>query len=218
MGSHPHFIESWLRQNRGSVVWACLSGWQAKSVYCHFWLTLSTSKKQFVSKGDATPLANIDRLITTFHYDLYVQVVFRAERDSLWELQTGWSLPNGRGVRPLNEVSNALRGQRVYRIHKQTRSAFHGDPDLLAILETNGIQELHLAGFDLNDCVMASAFDTFDNGFFTYVIEECCGESRGSGLRSQAIEVLRYLNLTNNSVYESIPVITLGHSSACGNS
>ena len=179
-------------------------------------LVLIDIQKQFVSKGDATSLANIKRLIATFPYDLYVQVVFSAGRDSLWERQTGWSLPNSREVRPLKEVSNALRGQRVYHIHKHTRSAFHGDPDLLGILETNGIQELHLAGFDLNDCVMASAFDAFDNGFFAYVIEECCGESRGSGLRSQAIAILRYLNLTNNSVYESIPVITLSQPSASG--
>ena len=171
-------------------------------------LAIIDVQKDFVPFDDSATLSNIRKLIASVPYHLYIEAVFSAEPSSLWGLQTGWSLPKGNKVSTLKEISEALENHRVYQIRKHTKSVFKGRPDLLSLLRKYEICELHLVGFDLNDCVMASAFDAFDSGLFTYVIEECCGESKGSGLRRPALELLRYLNLTNNSIHESIPVIT----------
>jgi nicotinamidase-related amidase len=172
-------------------------------------LAIIDVQSEFVSPDERAPLFNIKSLIASFPYDLYVEAVFSAEPDSVWGLQTGWSLPAGKGVGSVEEIARALQDRHLYHIHKHTKSAFQGHPDLLDILQRHEISELHLVGFDLNDCIMASAFDAFDSGLFTYVIEECCGQSRGSDLRTPAINLLRYLNLTNNSIYESIPVLAV---------
>ena len=58
---------------------------------------------------------------------------------------------------------------------------------------------MHIAGLDTNDCVFATAQDSFDLGFSTYVIEECTGSSEGKKLHDSAIFILRHLGLTNHS-------------------
>lgn len=67
-------------------------------------------------------------------------------------------------------------------------------------MEARSIEEIHLVGFDINDCVLATAYDALDRGYFTYVIEECCGRTDGDeGIIAAALAVLRKQNMTNQS-------------------
>lgn len=80
-----------------------------------------------------------------------------------------------------------------------TKSAFQGDRDLIALFQERKIEEVHIVGVDANDCVLATAFDSFDAGFFTYVLEECVESSDGSHLRKTTLDILRNVDLTNHS-------------------
>jgi len=84
-------------------------------------------------------------------------------------------------------------------VHKETKSVFKGDTDVLKILREHGITEIHIVGLDTNDCVMATAYESFDYGFLTYVIEGCCQSSSSDKLHQYAIEMLRGQNMTDNS-------------------
>lgn len=170
-------------------------------------LAIIDVQQEFVSTGGSTTVANIRRLIGSVSYHLYIEAVFDAGRGSIWDLQTGWSTPNSARPDTLEVVAAALKGRPVIPVRKHTKSVFSGIPNLAVVLRKHKIQELHLVGFDINDCVMASAFDSFDNGLFTYVIEECCGASLGTELWGPAVALLRYLNMTNNSLHEALPVI-----------
>ena len=148
-------------------------------------------------KGSARPIvSNLKKLFAQESYDLYVEVTFHAERGSLWDRQTGWTFPYEPST---PEVTELLAGKKKVRIVKQTRSAFKGDKDLRKILKQKKIQEVHIAGLDMNDCVFATAQESFDLGFYTYVIEECTGSSEGKKLHDSAIFILRHLGLTNHS-------------------
>jgi len=171
-------------------------------------LAIIDVQAEFVTEADDC-LLNIERLAAAVSYDLYIESVFTGGPTSLWQLQTGWSLPEGSHSQVLPAVTRWLTGKCVVSVRKTTKSIFKGDQSLLDILRAHRIEELHLTGFDINDCVMASAFDAFDNGLVTYVIEECCGPSSGTDLALPAVKVLRYLNLTNNSVYESLPMVSI---------
>lgn len=46
---------------------------------------------------------------------------------------------------------------------------------------------------------MASAFESFDLGYFTFVIEEASETRTTQTNHLKAIDILNYLNLTNNS-------------------
>jgi len=62
------------------------------------------------------------------------------------------------------------------------------------------IDEVHLAGFDINDCVLATAYDALDQGYFTFAIEECCGRTDSDrSVIDAALMVLRKQAMTNNS-------------------
>lgn len=47
-------------------------------------------------------------------------------------------------------------------IEKTTKSAFKGSPDLHTELQNLGIEEVHLVGYDIYDCVYSTAQEAFD--------------------------------------------------------
>ena len=90
------------------------------------------------------------------------------------------------------------------RVEKATKSIFKGNQDVHAVLRKTGIEEIHLVGIDTYDCVLASAYESFDLGFFTYVIEECCQVASSEDRHQDALSIFRYLNMTNHSFLEDI--------------
>jgi len=122
----------------------------------------------------------------------------------------GWTLPDAGHVQTVSAIASILESKSPrIRIHKHTKSVFNACPDLAQQLRMSGIEELHIVGFDANDCVLASALDAFDAGFVTYVIEDCCGASSGEEVKKSGLKVLRHLCLTNHSVWEAVPFIRL---------
>lgn len=159
-------------------------------------LILVDLQNGFLKKQKARLVRNLAKLLKQEKYDLYIEVTFHAKPGSLWEKQIHWTFPY-EATAP--EVLKLLEGINAVKVIKETRSAFKGDKNIAHLLKKNKIQEIHIVGFDTNDCVFATAQEGFDNGFYTYIIEECTGSSGGSLLHRNAIKILRYLGLTNNS-------------------
>ena len=65
----------------------------------------------------------------------------------------------------------------------------------------NNIEEIHIVWYETNDCIMASAFESFDLWYYTFVIEEACETRTTANNHIKAIEILNYLKLTNNSKF-----------------
>ena len=66
---------------------------------------------------------------------------------------------------------------------------------------------MHIVGLDANDCVLATAYESFDLDFFTYVIEECVQASEGQAMHEKGLAVLSHVNLTNNSCVERVEFV-----------
>ena len=147
---------------------------------------------------------NTLKLINSIHYDLYVETVFYTKEGSLWELQQKWSLLKDDKTHTVEQITSALKDQELISIEKETKSVFKGNKPLFDILKQANIEEVHIVGVDSNDCVLASAYEAFDLGFVTYVIEECCQSSSSDELHTSAIELLRHQHMTNNSCIEDI--------------
>ncbi len=141
-------------------------------------------------------IPNIQQVIKKGKYDLHIEAIFHAELGSIWDKQTDWTFKLEPTVK---EVKDYLEGKEVITVTKTTKSAFKGDKDLISILIGNKIEEVHVVGVDANDCVLATAFDSFDAGYFTYVIEECIESSTDGKLRECALTILRNVDLTNHS-------------------
>lgn len=149
----------------------------------------------FLKNWKKSLLVNLTKLFEQESYDLYIEVTFHAEKGSLWEKQTNWTFPYEQSVR---EVWNLLKNKNVVSIIKKTRSSFKGNKNLVKILKQKRIREVHIVGLDSNDCIFATAQESFDLGFYTYVIEECTGSSSGKNIHENAIALLRHLGLTNH--------------------
>lgn len=150
----------------------------------------------FVNKRNRWAVPNIVTLITDGGYALFVRAEFSAGNDSQWVRQSGWTFDPSPTV---PEIAEILDPERTFFVQKTSRSVFIERPDLVKSLRDHGIEEIHVVGYDINDCVLATANDAFDYGFYTYVIEEASESSEGSSLREAALLILRENEMTNHS-------------------
>jgi nicotinamidase-related amidase len=89
--------------------------------------------------------------------------------------------------------------ERSMVVTKDTRSAFGNDDEIAASLRRRRITDVHIAGIETHDCVLATALDAFDQGFATCVIERAAASRRNTDHR-HALQVLRRLHLTDQSI------------------
>ncbi len=151
----------------------------------------------FIKKWKGPFLQNLETLFRQESYDIYVEATFHAEKGSLWDKQTDWTFPYEPSIMLVQDFLREKKN--VVSLIKETRSTWKGDKDITKIFKQKGIQEVHIVGFDTNDCVFATAQESFDLGFYTYVIEECVGASAGKKMHDYAIAILRDLGLTNHA-------------------
>ena len=158
----------------------------------------------FLNDRNGYIVQNIESLIKNYEYNFFVESVFHAEKGSLWDKQTGWVLPKDANFCTVKEITDLIQNKDCLHIEKTTKSVFKGNQNLFKELRERNIEEIHIVGLDSNDCVLATAYEAFDLGFYTYVIEECVESSDSEKMRDIGFEVLRHVNLTNNSCVEDI--------------
>ncbi|MEN9613905.1 MAG: hypothetical protein RLZZ347_212 [Candidatus Parcubacteria bacterium] len=158
-------------------------------------LILVDLQEGFLNDTSRWIVPNIKEVIEKGGYDLIVETIFSAEKGSLWDRQTHWTFP----LVPTTHDIKQLLNERAVLVTKKTKSAFKGEKDLFKILKDNNIEEVHIVGIDTNDCVFATAQESFDLGFFTYVLEECTASSQNEAYREAALKILRELCMTNHS-------------------
>ncbi|KKQ34017.1 MAG: Isochorismatase hydrolase [Candidatus Nomurabacteria bacterium GW2011_GWB1_37_5] len=162
----------------------------------------------FLNKSNRYILKNIERLLRVGEYDFYINATFWAGKDSIWKKQTGWVVPKEEAETEVG-ILKLLKGKNVMHVTKHTKSVFNQHEDIGKVLKRKGIKEIHIVGLDTNDCVLGTTYDSFDRGFFTYVIEECVQSSDGNDMHKSALKIMRNVNLTNNSVAEKIKFINI---------
>ena len=150
----------------------------------------------FIKSEHAIIVENIVRLIKEGGYDFFVLAEFRAIRGGLWDQQMGYTFEH---TSTPAEITSLLDPEKTVIVIKNTKSVFNMKPYLAADLRMRDIEEIHSVGCDINDCVIATANDAFDLGFYSYVIEECSGSSESLELRDAALTILRENEMTNHS-------------------
>jgi len=151
-------------------------------------------QKAFVSPRNMHVVKNIEKLLKSTAYDLYVATIFHAEKGSIWDKQQKWTRPKSKDTITLPEIRKQLEGKNVIFIEKETKSVFKGKPDITNYLKRKRIEEIHVVGYQTDDCVLATAYESFDLGFLTYVVENCCQSSSGK-LHKEALSLLRHQNM-----------------------
>jgi nicotinamidase-related amidase len=149
-------------------------------------------------------LKRIASVIGSIGYDVFVTATYSAPESSMFYRQSRWAL-SAEDAGPTDcSIERAIAATRKTQIAvaKTVRSVFRSERagEVQDVLEARSIEEIHLVGFDINDCVLATAYEALDRGYFTYVIEECCGRADGNEeIIEAALVVLRKQNMTNRS-------------------
>lgn len=175
-------------------------------------LILVDIQPSFIDDRNKYILENILKLLKHVSYDLYIEANFHAEKGSLWDIQQQWTCPEGPKTETVKKLSKVLIKYYPVVVEKETKSVFKGNKNIHKILKQEDIEEVHLVGLDTDDCVLATAYESFDLGFITYVLEECCQSSASDELHHMAIQLLREQHMTNhsivekNSTYASVPI------------
>ncbi len=146
----------------------------------------------FLNDRNRWIVSNIQKALQIGNYDLVVEATFHAEPGSLWDTQTNWTFPYSPTIPEIKE----LLPINTFSVTKTTKSAFKGDKDLAKALHAGNITEVHVVGVDTDDCVFATAQESFDLGFFTYVLEECTESSGDVELRESALAILCRLSMS----------------------
>jgi len=158
------------------------------------WMLMGATRKE----------ASLAMVISVTNYDAYVEAVYYADKESMFFRQEGFYLSQEEAGKTASEILNALLAKKAPRLGltKNVRSFFHAfnAQDLEAFLKKHGIEEIHLVGFDINDCVLASAYGAIDRGYYTYVIEDLCHHHKAQeDLKEAALIVLRQQGMTKTA-------------------
>jgi len=163
----------------------------------------------FINTRNDYIISQVEQLLKQVNYDLYIEAIFYSEKGSIWDKQQNSTFPKDEKFKTIESVKQLLNEKNVHQVEKDTKSVFKGNKNVNLLLKNNSIEEVHVVGIETDDCVLATAYEAFDLGYFTYVIEECCESGSSTDLHTKAIEILRRLNMTNNSVKEDIEFIEI---------
>ncbi len=117
----------------------------------------------FLERSPKDLPARIAGYIRSSNYDFLGFTVFRNVNGSNWEKSLDWhKSKTDEEVALASEFSDLVTPENTFEKH--TYSALkHGS--LLDLLKNKGIEEIHLCGIDTDACILATAYDAFDQGF-----------------------------------------------------
>lgn len=183
-------------------------------------LIIDVQPATFNSPGAHDVLNRIRRYVENAPYDAYLVATFSAPNQSMFGRQLGWTLTSDLAGQTDAETLQAVKAKAkpVLEISKTVRSIFKGDSGAKAVafLEDCKIDEVHLLGYDINDCILATAYDALDRGLFSYAIEECCARTDSNpGVTEAALTVLRKQAMTNGSTRHQWASVDIPPSANC---
>jgi len=143
------------------------------------------------------------KMIDQTEYDAYVEANYFADELSMFFKQNNFLKNRAEAGGTAEEIRTMISNKNAPHlfVKKNTRSCFKAlnAEELQDFLKQQQIEEVHFIGYDINDCVLASAYDAIDLGYFSYVIEELCHHWEASkSLKEAAIAIFRRQNMSNN--------------------
>lgn len=151
-------------------------------------LILIDTQQGFCNEHIRPALPNLGKLLSTWPKDRLLATVFKNSENSLFQRELNWNEMMGP---PETDVISELQ------IHLDGRSSFVKQtysPDFLPAfqkqLELLMPSEIHLAGFDTDGCILATAFSMFDRGYRVRIHADACASSGGPHYHKCALEIM----------------------------
>jgi nicotinamidase-related amidase len=131
----------------------------------------------FLERSPKDLPARIADYIRSSNYDFVVFTVFRNTDGSNWERSLDWhKSKTDEEVKLAVEFKDLATPKNTFEKH--THSALK-DGKLLNILKNKDIEEMHLCGIGTDACILATAYDAFDQGFKVKILFDFCYSRAG---------------------------------------
>lgn len=126
-------------------------------------LIIDVQPATFNSSGAHDKLHRIRRYVECAAYDAYVIATFSVPSESMFGRQLGWTLTAVSAGPTDAETLEVARTKEkpTLMLSNTVRSLFKGEPGAAAIafLAQCEIDEVHLLRYDIDDCILATAYD-----------------------------------------------------------
>ena len=148
-------------------------------------------QKYFLTDETKPIVKNIRDYLTkqSSQYTSIYFTIFRNDpRSPLWQV-SGWKGCTGSPDTDIcDEIKKFSNAKNLF--YKNTLSAVKV-PQIRDGLKGNAISEVHLCGFDTDCCVLATAYDLFDQGIKPVIIENLSWSTSEEKLHSAAIQIVK---------------------------
>lgn len=145
-------------------------------------------QKGFVSENTEYVLPRIEKLLKSKKYDKVIATRFTNEDGSPYKRIMDWhrmsSQPDTDLVEIVEQEADLILDKNVYTAVNDT---------LIKFLEDNKITEIHIAGIDLDCCVMKTAVDLFEKNYDFKVLTHYSATNGGEDSFDAAIVVMKRL-------------------------
>lgn len=138
------------------------------------------------------PLQDLPGRIATYvrdrcsDYELVIATRFHNAPGSLYRRLIGDDMTSEREVALVPEIAEL---EDLHVVDKTTYSSI--TDEVLELLRAHDVDELHVAGVDTDECVLASVLAAFDHGIAPLVLEDLCGSCAGIDPHRSGLVALR---------------------------
>lgn len=148
-------------------------------------LFLIDLQKEFCTKETEKVFDRIVKFVKTTDYKHVIATMYENNEESACYKMLNWKecmKGSTKLIKDIERYSNL-------KIRKDTYSKC--TEELLQYVKENNITELHIMGVNTDACVLATAFDLFENNIEFKVIEEFCASTEGEDIHQSAIKVMK---------------------------
>lgn len=149
-------------------------------------------QNQFINENTKSSINDIEYLINSKMYDRICFTKFVNSIDNPTYKFLGWT---GCLTEQSRDICINTKDNKVFE--KNTYSAFNNE--LIEYIEKNNIDEIYLCGIDIECCVLATAYNLFENGYNVKVIKDYCYSMYGDNCKQNAIGILER-NIGKNNI------------------
>ncbi len=139
-------------------------------------------QNEFINEQTKNSVNELTNLINSNKYDDILFTRFINSTDNPC-FKTGWT-----GCLDEESIKIPVDTKEFTVLDKSTYSAYNDE--LINYLKEHNIDNIYIAGFDIDCCVLATALNLFENNYNTYILKDYVYSCLNDNIKNEVIDIL----------------------------